>query len=353
MRGIKRLASHLDISIGTVSRALNGKPDVNPETRKRVLEAAAALGYVPDQSGRSLRQGTTNAVGFMIELNSDTASSDNFFMGVFDGVQSVLIRHGLDLVVLPCPTDEDPLSYLQRFVARRAVDAIIISATHRVDPRIELLQSAGLPFLAMGRSTTGSGYAWIDLDFEDVVHQAVDRLIAAGHRRIAVTLPRDEINLGYVLHDAYRAAMSRHALPYDGDLVLRSGWSEQGGYEIADRLMAIPDRPTAIVLGYEMIALGLYRRLAELGVRPGRDLAVIAFRDEPNVRLLTPPVTCFHLSLRDLGIGIGEAILSQMPAFQDTHPPAITQKRWPLTLIPGASDIGFSPSAASLVPAAI
>src|SRR5687767_4071767 len=104
MKGIRRLAQHLEISIGTVSRALNGRPDVNEATRRRVLEAAAELGYVPNQSGRSLRQGTSNTIGFMIDLSGETAAnSDNFFMGVFDGVQSAFARHKLDLIVLPCP----------------------------------------------------------------------------------------------------------------------------------------------------------------------------------------------------------------------------------------------------------
>ena len=344
MKGIRRLAEYLDISIGTVSRALNGKPDVNEATRKRVLEAAEALGYVPNQSGRSLRQGTTNAVGFMIELNPETASSDNFFMGVFDGVQSVLMRHGLDLIVLPCPTGEDPVPYLRRFVARGAVDAMILSATQRIDPRIELLQSAGLPFLTLGRSTSGNGYAWIDLDFEGVVNQSIDRLVAAGHRRIAVTVPRNDINLGYVCHDAYRAALRRHGLPYEAKLVLRTGWSEKGGYEVADQLVALTERPTAVLLVYEMIAIGLYQRLSELGIVPGRDLAVIALRDEPNVRLLSPPLTCFHLSLHDLGVGIGEAVLAQMPAFAATYPLGVVQKNWPLVLLEGQSDGGPVPN---------
>jgi DNA-binding LacI/PurR family transcriptional regulator len=177
--GIKRLAEHLNISIGTVSRALNGRPDVNPETRKRVLEAAAELGYVANQSGRNLRQGNTNAIGFMIESGVDTAgNSDNFFLGVFDGVQHVLARHHLDLLVLPCPGDEDPSQYLQRMVARRAVDAMIISATHRTDARIDMLAKARIPFIALGRSTSGEGgHPWVDLDFEGVANRAVDRLV--------------------------------------------------------------------------------------------------------------------------------------------------------------------------------
>ena len=111
MKGIARLASELGISTGTVSRALNGKPDVNAETRARVLEAAHRLGYAPNASARNLAKGVTNSIGFMIELNPVIASNnDNFFMGVFDGVQSVLRLHGLDLLVLPCPTATTPMS---------------------------------------------------------------------------------------------------------------------------------------------------------------------------------------------------------------------------------------------------
>src|SRR5664279_4395426 len=108
MKGIAQLASELGVSTATVSRALNGKSDVNETTRNRVLEAAARLGYAANASARSLARGATNSVGFMIELNPETATTDNFFMGVFDGVQSVFSQHDLELVVLPCPTSGDP-----------------------------------------------------------------------------------------------------------------------------------------------------------------------------------------------------------------------------------------------------
>ncbi len=160
MKGIRQLAEHLDISIGTVSRALNGKPDVNEETRRRVLETAQALGYVANQSGRSLRQGTTNVIGLMIESSKETVdNSDNFFLGLTGGLQSVFARHKLDLAMLPCPSDEDPHEYLQRMVARRLVDAMILSATQRVDRRIDLLVEARIPFVALGRSSSGGSHS--------------------------------------------------------------------------------------------------------------------------------------------------------------------------------------------------
>lgn len=337
--GIKRLAEHLNISIGTVSRALNGRPDVNEETRRRVLEAAAELGYVANQSGRSLRQGTTRAVGFMIESGSDTAgNSDNFFLGVFDGVQNVLARHHLDLVVLPCATDEDPALYLQRMVARRIVDALIISATHRKDQRIDLLNKAHIPFIALGRSETGGKHPWLDLDFEGVANRAVDRLVSRGHKRIAVGMPSNDINLGFVYLNAYKDALKRNKIAFDPKLVFRVASSEQGGYQLGNDLLAMSEPPTAVVLVYELLAIGLYRRLGEAGLQPGRDLAIIGFRASPLAKFLSPTLTCFSISLRDLGIALGESLLASMPAYAEAYPQGIVRKVWPMELVPGESD---------------
>jgi len=339
MKGIKQLARHLDISIGTVSRALNGKPDVNPETRRRVVEAAKALGYAPNQSGRSLRQGTTNAIGFMIELSADAnASSDDFFMGVFDGVQTVLSRHKLDLVVFPCPADQTPVEYLQRIVGRRLVDAMIISATFRHDARIEFLKKAAIPFIALGRSETGEDLRWIDLDFEGVASQSVDRLVARGHRRIAITIPADDINLGHVFHASYRAALDRHGIAYAPDLVFRQDRIVEGGHAIAASIAAMANPPTAIVLSNEALAPSLYQGLKSHGKLPGRDIAIIGFRDNPRARYLTPSLTSHSFSLTELGGAVAETLLAGMPAYAGLYPGQDGNKIWPLAFVPGDSD---------------
>lgn len=89
---------------------------------------------------------------------------------------------------------------------------------------------------------------------------------------------------------------------------------------------------------YEVTAIGVYRRLGELGLKPGQDLAVIGFRDEPTVRFLSPSVTCFGMSRQELGVTVGEALLGQLPGFADRYPGGVVQKRTPLTLRPGESD---------------
>ncbi|MDV3250403.1 LacI family DNA-binding transcriptional regulator [Devosia sp. BK] len=339
MKGIRRLAQELDISIGTISRALNGRADVSPDTRQRVLEAAAAMGYVPNQAGRSLRQGNTNAIGFMIELGADVnGGNDNFFMGVFDGVQSVLARHHLDLIVLPCPTGEDPAVYLQRMMARRLVDGLIISATHRKDTRIDMLTKMRIPFITLGRSNTPGDYPWIDLDFDGAARRAIDRLVSAGHSRIAVAVPGNDINLGFIFLDGYKAALARHGIAFDPSMVFRVPSSELGGYQLGHELLAMKDRPSAVILNYELLALGLYRQLGEAGLQAGRDLAVIGFRENPVSRYMSPRLTCFRLSLTGLGAAIGEALLATMPAYAEAYPLGRTQRIWPMELVPGESD---------------
>ena len=343
MKGIRALARHLDISIGTVSKALNGRFDINSETRERVLKAAAELGYVPNQAGRALRQGATRTVGFMIESNQAAPTdSDNFFIAVFDGVQTVLRRHHLDLIVLPCASDEDPGEYLARIVARGLVDAVIISATRRNDPRVPLLEKAGVPFVALGRSGDVT-HPWLELDFEGVAKRSVDRLVERGHRRIAVALPATELNLGNLFLRGYKEALKQHGISFVPALAIKIESSEAGGHQLGASLLELEPQPTAVILSYELPAVGLYRALGEVGVVPGKDLAVIAFRESPVTRHLLPRMTSFTTSLRDLGVALGEMLLTTMADFAESYPDTPVQRIWPMELVEGDSDPDHHP----------
>lgn len=340
MTGIRRLAQQLNLSIGTVSRALNGKPDVNQETRKRVLEAAAAMGYVANQAGRALRKGSTGVIGFMMQTGHDiTGEGDVFFMSVFDGVQTVLARHQLDLVALLCSSEEDPNAYMERVVARGFADALIISATKREDRRIEFLARRNIPFIALGRSNTDAGHPWLDLDFEGMAEVGVTRLIQQGHRRIGVFAPLDETNLGFVFVEAYQRVLARHGIAFDPDMVFHANPNERGGHAIAHAIAAMPPdrRPTGFVLTNEIMSLGLYNGLYELGLPPGQAIAVIG-RDSPQANYLVPKLTCFTLSLRDLGIALAEALLATMPNYAEHYPLGTVRKVVPMQLVEGQSD---------------
>lgn len=337
--GIRELARHLNISIGTISRALNGRSGVNAETRRRVLEAAVKLGYAPNHSGRTLRQGTTNTVALMMRTNVDRMSfGETFFMTLSEGVQEVLARHNLDLVILPCSSNQDQDEYLRRAVERHLADGFIISDTQRVDHRIDYLIKRRIPFVALGRSLSGGSHSWIDLDFEGVAKQSVTRLIDLGHRRIALGMAAREVNNRYIFEEAYREGLAAHGIPFDPGLVVRVPNTEAGGYQLGQDLLAIRDRPTAVILVQETLAIGLYRSLGEAGLEPGRDLSVIGFRQNPTCRFLSPPLTCFSLSLQELGVRLGEVLVDMMRRGPSEIDPETVRQLWPMTLVPGQSD---------------
>lgn len=338
MIGIKGLARHLNLSIGTVSRALNNRPDVSKETRHRVGEAARELGYVPNQSGRSLRRGQTGVIAFMMQTSHEiTGHGDTFIMGVFSGIQTALSRHHLDLIALLCPSDEDAADYLKRMVSRSFADGIILSSTQRVDPRINFLAERGVPFVTLGRSSTDAGQPWLDTDFAGMAQQSVERLTRKGHRRIAITVPDDDTNLGFIFADATRTALEARGLALDPELIFPFAPNEASGYAIARKVLATKDRPTAIVLLNPSLTTGLYRGLSEANVQPGRDIAVVG-RDSPQSSYLSPSLTYFREDLDGLGIMLGKALLAAMPKYAKTYPIGTVRQVWPTELIEGESD---------------
>ena len=143
-------------------------------------------------------------------------------------------------------------------------------------------------------------------------------LASLGHERIAVGTAASEINYSHVFAEAFCDALQRDGLPVDPDLVLLVENSDDGGYELGNRIFAMRRPPTAVVLVNEFMAIGLYRSMQEQGLTPGRDLAIVGFQEEPNSRLLTPRVTCFRTALPALGARLGEALLATIPA----HAPA-------------------------------
>ena len=325
------------MSISTVSRALNDRPDASDTTREKVRKAASDLGYFANHSGRSLRSGVTGSVGFVIQTSHSVAEQgDTFFVAVFDGMQSVLSRHQLDLIALLCPSSSDPDEYVRRVVSRGFVDGLVISYTRRVDPRISFLAEQSVPFVALGRSQTDAGHAWIDIDFEDIARKSIDLLVGRGHTRIALVSPRD-LNYSHVFRSAAEKALQKHGLSLDPALALRAEGSDAGGYSAARKVMETDDRPTALIMSSEAMTAGLYRGLLEADCVPGRDIAVIS-RDSHSTRSLSPALTSFHLNLHELGVALAEALLATMPAYRAAYPGGIVRRVFPTRFVHGASD---------------
>ena len=312
MIGIRELARHLDVSIGTVSRALNDRADVNALTRQRVRDAAVKLGYSPNQSGRSLRRGQTDLIGVIIPSRSDDTLINMVFLSVLDGLKRRLSENGLDLAIFLEDGAEDRLTPLRRVTQRSLVDAFIIADTLSADPRIDYLTKLDKPFVAFGRTGAAARHAWIDPDFEAAVEGAVEHLSALGHRRIALALPDLPTNYIGVIEASYRQAMRRRGLRVRKGCDLRRPAGEQGGFAVAEALLAADPPPTAALVSDSMHAAALYRRLGEAGLAVGRDLSIVGILPEARAQYLIPALTSYQTDWTEIGARLGEAVIAEL-----------------------------------------
>ncbi len=328
--GIRKLADELQLSIGTVSRALNDRPDVNPETRARVKAAAARAGYVPNQSGRSLRSGRTGMIAAVIPTRAP--ASDSGLLTVLEGARRTLRQHALDLIVLFRGPEEDPLENLQRIVQRRIADAVIVSQTVARDPRIAYLQAADVEYVAFGRSAGMDGYPFVDFDFAAMAAETARIFVRDGHRHIALATSvelgnYEEITLRSLIDEAVRLGLSREAVRHFPIADGRLGASDRA-------LLASDQGPTALLATHESIAAALYAELGALGLGIGSDVSVVCTFPSIDTLGLTPALSHFRADLDAVGVALARHLVGRMPESTVTPPPSTLV---PLRFAPRAS----------------
>ena len=345
--GIKDIASELGLSVSTVSRAMNGDPEASAATKVLVRRTAERLGYRADRSARTLRRGATDIVAVL--MRSDTTRTEvgeTFYFRLAVGLQRSLADQHLDMVIIPSSSAADQLAYLTSAVDRRFADAYVLADTQREDPRIDLLLERGVPFVSLGRSAR-TDHASIDLDFEGVARESVRRLVARGHQRIAVAADDRAIYGTSFYLAGWRAALADAGLAADPALELRVPDTPTGGADLADLLLTMPKRPTAVMLAQETLALGMYPRLRAGGIEPGADLAVVGFRSNPVCAHLVPSLTCFAADIESYGVRLGELVIDQMG-----ESPTLAHEIWPLTLLAQDSDPALAtPGRVTVAPA--
>ncbi|TIT11530.1 MAG: LacI family transcriptional regulator, partial [Mesorhizobium sp.] len=168
--------------------------------------------------------------------------------------------------------------------------------------------------------------------------EAVDRLVARGHRRIAAIRPSLNLNFGHLFLAGYRKALRRHGIEVDPRLIAEGFINEAGGYEVTPGVMRSKNPPTAIIFNNDAMALGGCKALAEMGIKPGHDIAVIVIVDTPLCRYFSPALTAFRPPLEPMGRRLAEMLLASIPAFAGPEGTRIIREVWPLELIARDSD---------------
>lgn len=303
---LKDLAEHLGLSQTTVSRALNGYPEVKEATRRRVAEAAALLGYRPNASALRLATGRAGAIGMVLRGSDEFGPHTSEFLG---GLGGRMAMDEIDLLVTTVSSRQDELSAYRRLAASQKVDAVILHSPSTSDERAELLFELGIPFVLHGRTDIGRPVAWLDIDNRSALERATSHLLDLGHRRIALLNGVKGRTFAEHREEGYRAALAARGMMLDRSLMGNASFTDEVAFRIAQTMLERRPRPTAFLAGSMMTALGVFRAIRQAGLTLGRDVSMIAHDDVfpyLNADNMYPTMSTTRSSIRQAGTRIAE-----------------------------------------------
>ncbi|QBY02586.1 LacI family transcriptional regulator [Rhodophyticola sp. CCM32] len=331
---INDLARNLGLAKGTVSRALNGYPDIAETTRKRVARTAERMGYRPLAQAQAIRTGRARALGLVLNAGGDDAHKP-FLTDFLDGISRAASEESWSLTVATAEDEADEVTTMARLIEERKVDGFILPRPRLVDARIDLLRGRDVPFVLYGRTANPDGCAWHDIKGEDAMKSAVLRLAGRGHRRIGFINGALDYTYAHLRREGYLAGLAEAGLDVAPELMTGDAITMAQGETQGEVLLDLPDRPSAIVCALDLAALGLYRAAARRGVRIGPDLAVIAYDGIPEAATAHPPLTTYAVDSRAAGARLARLLFARIRGADPTR----LREEVPARLIARGSDI--------------
>lgn len=333
---LRELSKMLDLSQTTVSRALNGYPEVNEATRRRVVEVAERVGYRPNSRAKELATGRTMTIGHVIPITIKHEMVNPIFADFIAGAGETYSAAGYDMNLSIVP-DADEARVYRTLAARRSVDGVIVHAPKVNDDRIQLLQDLGLPFVVHGRAGgDASGYAWLDVNNRRAFLRATDFLLDLGHRRIALLNGLETMNFAARRRLGYEQALLARGIAPDPDLMAQGEMTEQYGHAMAERLLSSDYAPTALLVSSIIPAMGARRAVSDRGLMLGRDVSIICHDDALSYLQndgAVPVFTATRSSVREAGRRCAELLLARI----STPAAALPQDLWDAQLVVGGS----------------
>ncbi|WP_371420614.1 LacI family DNA-binding transcriptional regulator [Tardiphaga sp.] len=307
MTTIKDVAREVGVHPSTVSRALDParRGRIGEAVVRRILEAAERLGYRPDTVAASLRSGRSNMVGIIVP---DIANP--VFSPIISGLESVLSARGYALIVAdPQPRRSGDEDIVQRLVARR-VDGLVLANVALKDDAVERCLSWKVPVVLVNRAEAQARVPSVVSDDVAGMRLAVAHLVELGHHSILHLAGPQTLSTGSLRRHGFMDAMRATGFaPTEDDIEEAEAFTRDAGKAAALRLLARRPEATAIVAANDLLALGVYEALRDIGKRCPEDVSVIGHNDMPLVDLVDPPLSTIRISHREMGEQTGELLL--------------------------------------------
>lgn len=302
MANLKELAELLGLSQTTISRALNGYPEVSEETRKRVVAAARRHDYRPNSSARRLATGKTHTIGHVVPISRHDMINPHF-SDFIAGAGAIYSQRGYDMLITVVDAAREADAYRSLHRDRR-VDGVIVHGPVVDDPRPDLLDELGLPYVVHGRTLRDeASYNWVDVNNYRSFRKATGHLVALGHTRIGLINGWENMTFALRRREGFEAALSAAGLAPDPQIMVSDEMIDPTAYSAMHRFMECAAPPTAVVCSSVLSALGVIRAIRERRMEPGRDLSIICHDD----RLSFLDASGEGLGLTTMRSGIREA----------------------------------------------
>ncbi|MCX7653371.1 MAG: LacI family transcriptional regulator [Fervidobacterium sp.] len=287
---IRDIAKEAGVSINTVSRALNDKPDINIETKRKIIEIAEKLGYIKDVTALSLRYGLTKVIGVILE-----DSSNPFFSEVLKGIEIGAKERGFNVIFMNTEKDYSLEEEAVKTMIGRRVDGIIISPTQERSDDIKFLVEKDVPFVVLG-------VHFDDIDIPEVYtddvkggYLAVKHLIQTGRKKILFLNGYLYKSVAKMRLEGYKKALQEFGLKYDEKLVFELEEGYENAYSTMKEILKKDIEFDSVFCFNDVFAFGVIGALKEEGVNVPKDIAVVGYDDISFSKFFTPSLTTVRI----------------------------------------------------------
>jgi LacI family transcriptional regulator len=307
---IRDVAKKLNLSITTVSRALDGYDDVADQTRQLVIDTAYKMGYTPNRAARQLRRQKAETIGFILPANAQHFS-EPFFTEFIAGLGSELASRNYDLLVSAVASEDDERKMYQRWANGGKVDGFILNRLRLHDERVKFLTKQHVPFVTLDYSGEGK-YPCIRVDGADGFVELIQHIQTNGFQRFAfIGGPANMVNHAERL-DWFCRAIQLNGLVLDEKFITTSDLTSTGGYQMAIELLSLPDPPNAIICINDETAFGVLHAAHRQGLEIGRQLAVAGFDGVQDAKHSEPPLTTLDIPVFDIARQLVDMLLKSI-----------------------------------------
>ncbi|WP_413382682.1 LacI family DNA-binding transcriptional regulator [Alkalihalobacillus sp. 1P02AB] len=310
MTTIYDIAKKTGFSITTVSRALNNYTDVSEKTKKIILDAVEEMGYYPNSIARSLTTKKSWAIGVIFAEDLGLGIKHPFFNGVIEGFKKYVERFGYDIIFLSKKVGGETKSYIDHAL-HRGVDGVVVFSSHYDDREVNKLIDSALPSVVLDLHSNNTSVVYSNnYQGSELV---VDYLHSLGHRKIAHICGHKTTFAGTERSKGFFNSVERLQLQIPSDYVVDGGFfSYEGGYQAMKKLLALKEKPTAVYVAGDTMAIGAMRAIQDEGLNVPDDISIVGFDDIELAKYVSPALTTVKQDMDLLGESAAEVLIKQM-----------------------------------------